>query len=47
MSGQVEYRNGKSYGLSVYTGIAEDIDMPVIRTGHAAIEDVEGQDPTP
>lgn len=28
-------------GTSAYTGIAEDIDMPVIRQGRTAIEDVE------
>jgi len=33
------YRN-RSIGTSVYTGIAEDIDMPIIRTGKANIEDV-------
>lgn len=32
--------NGKSFGTSVYTGIAEDIPMPVIRTGKTNIEDV-------
>lgn len=29
-----------SYGTSVKTGIAEDIDMPIIRTGKTNIEDV-------
>jgi hypothetical protein len=31
----------RSIGTSVYTGIAEDIDMPVIRSGKTNIEDVE------
>jgi hypothetical protein len=31
----------RSIGTSVYAGIAEDIDMPVIRTGKTNIEDVE------
>lgn len=31
----------RSVGTSVYTGITEDIDMPVIRSGKKNIEDVE------
>ena len=31
----------RSIGTSVYTGIAEDIDMPIIRSGKTSIEDVE------
>jgi hypothetical protein len=31
----------RSIGTSVYTGIAEDVDMPIIRTGKTNIEDVE------
>jgi hypothetical protein len=32
-----------SIGTSVYTGIAEDVDVPILRTGKKCIEDVDGQ----
>jgi len=35
-------RPRRSIGTSVYTGIAEDFDMPIIRSGKTNIEDVEG-----
>lgn len=31
----------RGVGTSVYTGIAEDIPMPIIRTGRRNIEDVD------
>lgn len=31
---------GKSFGTSMLTGIAEDVDLPIIRSGHCEIEDV-------
>lgn len=35
----------RGVGTSVYTGIAEDIPMPIIRTGRRNIEDVDDAPP--
>ncbi|SIE25989.1 Uncharacterised protein [Mycobacteroides abscessus subsp. abscessus] len=35
----------RDIGTSVYTGIAEDIPMPIIRSGHRNIEDVDDAPP--
>lgn len=35
----------RDIGTSVYTGIAEDIPMPIIRTGRRDIEDVDDAPP--
>lgn len=36
--------DSKSYGTSMYTGIAEEVDTPIIRTGVTNIEDVESSE---